>query len=216
MLEVRDVVVELGARRVLASTTLEVHAGESVAVTGPSGSGKTTLLNCICGIVVPTSGSVVLDGETISSLTVAARASVRLHRIGLVLQDPELLAELSVIENAALRLVLAGMPRTAAFDEATTWLCEVGLEHRLHESVDTLSGGEAQRVAVARALAGSPPLVIADEPTASLDEESADLVTRTLLTASRDAGAAVVLATHDPLVAAQCDRRLPLRQPRVA
>lgn len=208
--------MEVGSRRVLSSTSVTVCAGESVAVTGPSGSGKTTLLNCMSGILVPTSGCVVLDGERISSLTVAARASLRLHRVGLVLQDPELLTELSVVENAALRLVLGGMSRADAFDEAMARLCEVGLENRLDASVDTLSGGEAQRVAVARAIAGSPPLVIADEPTASLDEDSANLVTRTLLMAGHEAGAAVVLATHDPLVANQCDRQLPLRQVRAA
>lgn len=211
LLEVKGVEVDVGDRKVLSSTSLHLSAGESLAITGPSGSGKTTLLNCITGIRRPTAGSVFFDGSSFSEMSSSDRAEIRLCKIGLIFQDPELLVELSVLENAALRAIFQGVGRESAFAEARARLSDVGLADRSDDAVESLSGGEAQRVAIARAMVGSPPLIVADEPTASLDAESARKVTETVLAAALDAGAALVVATHDTHVAERCGAVMSLR-----
>ena len=203
--------VEVGAREVLTSTSFQLCAGESLAVMGPSGSGKTTLLSCVAGLVLATTGEVRFDGDVLSELSGSKRAKLRLERMGLIFQDPELLLELSVVENAALGLIFGGVPKATALERARDRLCEVGLESRVDDAISTLSGGEAQRVAVARAVAGDPALIVADEPTASLDQQSARAVAATLVSESRQRDAALLLATHDPEIAGLCDRVLFLR-----
>jgi ABC-type lipoprotein export system ATPase subunit len=210
------VAVEAGDVVVLASTTLTVEAGEVVAVTGPSGSGKTTLLGCISGTVVPSRGTIEVDGVEVSALSAAERARFRREHVGLIFQEPELLDELTVGENVALQMLFAGVSRSQTQTRARAALDRVAVGHLVEARVSRLSGGEAQRVAVARALACRAAVLVADEPTASLDADNVRAVTRLLVEAARRDGTAVVIATHDPEVASACDRVVPLREDRVA
>ncbi|MBA2530139.1 MAG: ABC transporter ATP-binding protein [Euzebyales bacterium] len=202
----------VGRTTLLASTTFTVGKGEALAIVGPSGSGKTTLLGCVSGTVVPSRGSVVVGGTEVSSLAVGARARFRRNHVGPIFQDPELLDELSVVENVALSLIFSGVARTEALRRAAQLLERLGMGAHVEARTATLSGGEAQRVAVARALVKRSAIVVADEPTASLDAEHAAEVTQLLITTARESGTALLLATHDVTVASECDRVLSLRE----
>lgn len=204
--------VMVGRTTLLASTTFTVGKGEALAIVGPSGSGKTTLLGCVSGTVVPSRGSVVVGGTEVSSLAVGARARFRRIHVGPIFQDPELLDELSVVENVALSLIFSGVARTEALRRAAQLLERLGMGAHVEARTATLSGGEAQRVAVARALVKRSAIVVADEPTASLDAEHAAEVTQLLITTARESGTALLLATHDVTVASECDRVLSLRE----
>lgn len=186
--------VAFGARRVLDGVDLHVPAACSVAVVGPSGSGKTTLLAVIAGLVVPQAGTVTRAG-----------APVRPDDVGWVMQTTPLLGARSATANVALAALSRGASRAASDAVALALLDELGLADRASVPVRRLSGGERQRVAVARALAQEAPLVIADEPTASLDADSRDRVVDALLAVER-AGRLVLVATHDGAVAARCSR----------
>jgi len=211
VIDTTSVTAEVGGVRILDSPDLGVVPGQVVAVVGPSGSGKSTLLRILTGVQVPTSGSVTIDGVELTRLSVGARAAFRRDRLGVVFQDPELLDELSVAENAALPIVLAGRPRREALALAREQLARVGLASLVDGSPQTLSRGEAMRVAVARALVAGPRAVIADEPTASLDRTNALTIARLLVDNARAAGAATVIASHDPGVVALCDDVIDLR-----
>lgn len=214
-LEVVDLTLEVPGRRLLDRAAFAAETGECVAVMGPSGSGKTSLLNCLSGITRPTTGAVRLDGTELSALGNAARAAFRLRRVGLVFQAGELLPELTVAENVALPLRLQGVARREADARALAWLERLGLGDRGAAHPDVLSGGEVQRVGIARALAHGPALVLADEPTGALDEANAVRVAELLVGTAKDLGATVVVATHDPLVAARADRVLRLHEGRL-
>jgi ABC-type lipoprotein export system ATPase subunit len=214
-LDVSGLTLDIPGRVLLDGLDLTATPGECIAVMGPSGSGKTSLLNCLCGIVRPTSGSVRVCGVEISQLGESRRAHFRLRRIGMVFQFGELLPELSVLENVALPLRLMGVTRTEAECRAVDWLERLGLGARGGAHPDVLSGGEVQRAGIARALVHAPALVLADEPTGSLDEENAGIVAGMLVGAAKDLGATVVIATHDPLVASVADRVLRLRDGRL-
>lgn len=203
-------------RAVLTSADLSVGAGELVAVVGASGSGKTTLLHLLAGIDCPTTGTIVVDGRSLASLDDAARTVWRRRRIGLVLQFFHLLPTLGIEENVALPLLLDGVAPTAARTRARAALAAVGLGAMHAPDVRRLSGGELQRVAVARALVAGPAVVLADEPTGSLDGASSGRLLDLLLGACRDRGVAAVLATHDPAVAARAHRTVVLHGGRLA
>ena len=204
---VSDVEVRYGAAVALPRTSLSVAPGEAVALMGPSGSGKTTLLDCITGLTTPTSGEVEVMGHPLAGMSAARRATMRREQLGLIYQSPELLPELDVAENVALTLLFDRTPRSAALAAAQLALSEVGLGDVARMRPEQLSGGEAQRVAVARALVReSVGLVVADEPTASLDSKNARIVSDLLIARAREKGAGVLLATHDPAVANRCDR----------
>lgn len=191
----------------LPPTTLHVEQGDSLAIMGPSGSGKSTLLACIQGLQKPTSGTVLVLGQDQASASARARSDLRRRRMGLILQSPHLLEEFSASENVAFPLLFDGMRRSAAMELAGDALEAVGLADHAHADIRSLSGGEAQRVAVARALVRPEiSLLIADEPTSSLDAENARLVTELLLREAHRRRAAVLLATHDPAVAGHCSR----------
>jgi putative ABC transport system ATP-binding protein len=215
-LEVVDLSFDVPGRRLLGGVDLAVGAGECVAVMGPSGSGKTSLLNCLSGIARPTAGAVRVDGTDLARLGTSARADFRLRRVGLIFQFGELLPELTVVENVALPLRLQGIGRGEAERRAREWLERLGLggEGELHP--DALSGGEVQRAGIARALTHRPALVVADEPTGALDEANAVRIAALLVAQAKEQGAAVVVATHDPTVAAAADRVLGLREGRLA
>jgi putative ABC transport system ATP-binding protein len=214
-LSARGLVKRFGPTVALAGVDLDVAAGESVAVMGPSGSGKSTLLHCLAGILVPDSGTVALSGRGLHDLDERARSLVRRRQYGFVFQFGQLLAELPAIENVALAPMLLGTPRREATELAGRWLASLGLAGMEQRRPGELSGGQAQRVAVARALITGPEVVFADEPTGALDQATGAEVMRVLTETTRLAGASLVVVTHDAGVAAWCDRRIEVRDGRV-
>ncbi len=209
--------VEHAYRRTVAlnGVSLTVEPGEVVAVTGPSGCGKSTLLHAAAGIVRPHGGSVALLGHDLAALDEAARTRLRRSRVGIVLQFGQLVPDLSVLENVALPLLLDGHDRAAAYTAAEAWLDRAGLDADRDTPPAELSGGQAQRVAVARALVTGPAVIFADEPTGSMDTIGGEHLLELLLGAATNRGAAVVLVTHDNVVAAHADSEVRLRDGRV-
>ena len=194
---------------VLDSVELDIAAGQSVALRGRSGTGKSTLLNLMCGIDSPDSGTVEVDGFSISTASERDRTLFRRRHIGFVYQAFNLVPTLSVGDNVRLVLELNGA--ASATDRVAELLRRVGLESRAGSFPDLLSGGEQQRVAIARALAHKPQLVLADEPTGNLDERTADGVLDLLAETVAEEGSTLVMATHSHAVAARCDRVIELR-----
>jgi putative ABC transport system ATP-binding protein len=207
-----------GAPDVVAVRDADLHVdnGEIVAIQGPSGSGKTTLLGLLAGLEGTDSGSVSVLGHDLARLSATERARLRQRRVGVVFQTFGLVASLNAIDNVALPLSLAGRPESERMERASAVLDEVGLARVANARIDDLSGGERQRVAVARALAIEPQLILADEPTGSLDESQGRAVLELLIAATRDRGASLVLVTHDPLSANLADRRYGMRDGYVA
>ena len=201
-----------GAREVTAlrGVDLAVQPGEFVALMGPSGSGKSTLLHLAGGLALPTSGEVLVDGKSLTDLSEAERAVLRRDVLGYVFQELNLLPGLTALENVAFPLELAGLRTRPARAAALGALAEVGLEELASRMPAELSGGQSQRVAIARSLVGPRRLLLADEPTGALDSMSGrDIIA--LLRGRADAGAGVVLVTHEPRFAAWADRTLQLR-----
>jgi len=201
--------------RALHDVSLSIPAGQAVSVMGPSGSGKSTLLHCLAGILLPDSGDVSLGGDPVSLAGDAQRSALRLRRFGFVFQDGQLLPELPADENVALPLMLTGVPRKAALAEARAWLGSLGLSGMERRRPGELSGGQAQRVAVARALVHRPAVVMADEPTGALDQAAGAEVMQVLTTATAGIGASLVVVTHDAGVAAWCRRHLVILDGRI-
>ncbi|RKQ88292.1 putative ABC transport system ATP-binding protein [Solirubrobacter pauli] len=209
--------VEHAYRRTVAlrGVSLAVESEEVVAITGPSGCGKSTLLHVAAGILRPQAGDVTLLGEALTTLSETARARLRRRSVGVVLQFGQLVPDLSALENVALPLLLERHDRAAALTAAREWLERVGITAERDTLAAELSGGEAQRVAVARALVTGPAIVFADEPTGSLDTAGGEALMTLLLGAARERGAALVVVTHDNVVAAHADREVRLRDGRV-
>ena len=201
-----------GDRRldVLRGVSFELHAGEHVAVVGRSGSGKSTLLHLLAGLDTPTSGSVWLAGEDLSSLDDRDRSRLRNRALGFVYQFHHLLAEFSALENVAMPLYIGGAVRAEANARAESLLDEVGLADRATHRPGQLSGGERQRVAIARALVTRPVVVLADEPTGNLDDENAESVGGLLRELRAAHGTAFVVVTHSSGLASLADRTLRL------
>lgn len=214
-LEVENLALDVPGRRLLVGADFTAGAGECLAVLGPSGVGKTSLLNCVAGISTAASGSVLIDGTELSSLGAAKRSEFRLRHIGMVFQFGELLPELTLLENVALPLRLVDVPRREAERRAMGWLDRLGLGEHVQAHPERLSGGEIQRAGIARALVHEPVLVLADEPTGMLDEENTERVVGLLVETARELGIAVMVATHDPLVASAADRVLRIRDGRL-
>jgi putative ABC transport system ATP-binding protein len=192
-----------------ASVTLD--EGEIVAVTGPSGAGKSTLLHCLAGVLTPDRGEVRLAGRRIDGLPDRERAQLRRTAFGFVFQFGQLVPELPAVENIALPLLLAGRRRKEALAAAAPWLPRLGLDGLGRRLPGELSGGQGQRVAVARALVAGPTVVFADEPTGSLDSVASDEVMELLVDAAREQGTSVLMVTHEPRVAAYADRTVMVR-----
>ncbi len=195
-----------GTLTILHEIDFELQAGESAAIVGASGSGKSTLLSIMAGLDTPSSGSVHLAGVDLFALTEDERAAQRALRVGFVFQSFQLLGHLTALENVMLPLELRG--RTDARTRATDMLQRVGLGERLQHTPRLLSGGEQQRVALARAFVVRPAVLLADEPTGSLDFATGERVMDLMFELNREAGTTLVLVTHDTAIAARCERQL--------
>jgi putative ABC transport system ATP-binding protein len=217
MIAIRHLSMRLtaGGRRVtiLDDVTLSIPPKQMVAVMGPSGSGKSTLLGLIAGLDRPTEGTIVLDGIDITTLSESRMAKFRRMKIGYIFQSFHLIPTLTALENVLVPLELAG--HAAAKDLAAELLYAVGLQDRMHHYPVQLSGGEQQRVAVARAFACRPPILLADEPTGNLDSQTGRHVMDLLLSLHRDYGTTLVLVTHDRAVASLMHRVIALRDGRI-
>ncbi len=203
---------EPATHRVLDGVDASIRAGEVVAIVGRSGSGKSTLLNIVSGIDHADSGEVAIAGRIITAMQEPERTLFRRVHLGFVYQFFNLIPSLDVEENVRLPLELNGIRGAAARSRSASILAEVGLGDRLHSAVDRLSGGEQQRVAIARALAHQPAVLLADEPTGNLDEETASQVLHLLLTASKSRGTTLIIVTHDAWLARSADRILELHE----
>jgi len=203
-----------GPTNALAGASMSVAAGEVVAVMGPSGSGKSTMLHCLAGIVPPDGGTVRYGDTDIGALSDGARSALRRTDFGFVFQFGQLVPELTCLENVALPLRLAGMLRRETERLAEEWLGRLEVSDLAGKRPGEVSGGQGQRVAVARALVAGPRVVFADEPTGALDSLNGELVMNLLVSAAKDSGAAVVLVTHEPRVAAFADREVIVRDGR--
>ena len=191
---------------VLKGIDLKIGKGEFVAVMGPSGSGKTTLLNCIATLDQPSSGTIVLEGETPQGYDKNRLADFRRKKLGYVFQDYNLLAPLTVIENIVLPLTLDGVPKRRMLEEAQGLMQELGIDHLRDKRVYQLSGGEAQRVAICRGLIHQPSLILADEPTGNLDSKAAGSVMQLLSEINTERQVTTLMVTHDALSASYCSR----------
>ncbi len=200
--------------KALDGVSFRVQKGEYAAIIGASGSGKSTLMHLLGCLDSPTSGRYLLDGRDVSALPGAALAGVRGEQIGFVFQGFQLIPRMTALENAALPLTLCGVPRSERLERAASLLTRVGLGDRLHHRPAQLSGGQQQRVAIARALSRNPAVLLADEPTGSLDPASTDEVLR-LLDDLHAAGHTIVLITHDSRVAARAPRQLAIAHGRL-
>lgn len=211
----RGLELAYGQTPALRGVDLEIGLGESVALMGPSGSGKSTLLHCTAGILVPDAGTLQVLGTDVASMGESARARFRLEHLGLIFQLGELVSELTLEENVMLPLQLLGRSRQEARTEAAEMLDRLGVAEVAGRRAGEVSGGQAQRGAVARALAPRPQLVLADEPTGSLDTVAADAVMAALVETSHDLGSTLLVVTHDHRVAAYLDRHVTITDGRV-
>ncbi|MEU0358038.1 ABC transporter ATP-binding protein [Streptomyces cyaneofuscatus] len=214
LLAAHDLRKTYGATPALDGASFSVHPGEVVAVMGPSGSGKSTLLHCLAGIITPDSGTITYAGRELSAMSDAERSALRRSDFGFVFQFGQLVPELTCVENVALPLRLNGVKRKAAERTAREWMERLEVEDLGAKRPGEVSGGQGQRVAVARALAGSPKVIFADEPTGALDSLNGERVMELLTEAARSSNAAVVLVTHEARVAAYSDRDVTVRDGR--
>jgi len=216
LIEARSLVLSFGSTPALRGASLGVRRGEIVAVMGPSGSGKSTLLHCLAGILVPSQGEVWFDGLRLDTLSDERRSALRRDRFGFVFQSGQLVPELTAEENVALPMLLSGSRRGPAMMEARKWFPVLGLDGLEGRRSGELSGGQAQRVALARGLVAGPQMLFADEPTGALDSVAGELVMDLLTAAAREHGTTVVIVTHDARVAAYADREVIVRDGTVA
>lgn len=215
ILEARDLALSFGETPALRGASFSVKRGEIVAVMGPSGSGKSTLLHCLAGILVPDSGGVYFDGERLDTMREQERSRLRRDRFGFVFQFGQVVPELTAEENVALPLLLGGTRREEALRSARAWFERLQLDGLERHRAGEMSGGQAQRVALARGLVAHPDVLFADEPTGSLDSLTGELVMGLMTDSARAEGTTVVLVTHEPRVAAYSDREVIVRDGKV-
>ncbi|GLY67470.1 ABC transporter ATP-binding protein [Amycolatopsis taiwanensis] len=207
---------QYGTQDALAGVDIDIQPGEAVAIVGPSGSGKTTLLHALAGIIRPDAGEIRLAGARIDHLSEKKRSELRRREFGFVFQSGLLVAELTAEENVALPMLLDGVRRGQAIAAAREWLDRLGLRGREGSRPGELSGGQAQRVAIARALTHRPKIIFADEPTGALDTRTGRDTMRAMLAAAAEAGASVLIVTHDHELAASLPRTIVIRDGRIA
>jgi putative ABC transport system ATP-binding protein len=215
IIEAKSIEKSFGSTRALRGATISAAQGEILAIMGPSGSGKSTLLHCLAGILTPDAGEVWFDGRRLDTRGEAARSALRRDRFGFVFQFGQLVPELTAEENVALPLLLSGIRRPQALARARAWFGRLDLDGLENRTSGELSGGQAQRVALARGLVNVPEVLFADEPTGSLDSLAGERVMDLLTSAARDQGTTVVLVTHEPRVAAYADREIIVRDGKV-
>ncbi|MFG2710197.1 ABC transporter ATP-binding protein [Streptomyces goshikiensis] len=211
LLRATDLRKAYGPTKALDGAEFSIHPGEVVAIMGPSGSGKSTLLHCLAGIVTPDSGTITYAGRELSAMNDSERSALRRGEFGFVFQFGQLVPELTCVENVALPLRLAGVKRKEAERTALHWMSKLEVAELGAKRPGEVSGGQGQRVAVARALVTQPRVIFADEPTGALDSLNGELVMQLLTEAARSANAAVVLVTHETRVAAYSDREIVVR-----
>lgn len=216
LIEARDLMLAFGETPALRGAGLTVNAGEIIAIMGPSGSGKSTLLHCLAGVLTPDSGEVHFDGRRIDTMDEARRSALRRGAFGFVFQFGQLVPELTAEENVALPLLFGGTRRAAALVEARPWFARLGLDGLERRRCGELSGGQAQRVALARGLVARPQVLFADEPTGALDSLTGEQVMELLVGTAREQGTTVILVTHEPRVAAYADRETIVRDGRAS
>jgi putative ABC transport system ATP-binding protein len=215
ILEACDLTLSFGKTPALRGASVSVKRGEVLAMMGPSGSGKSTLLHCLAGILVPDFGEVYFDGQRVDTMRETERSRLRRDRFGFVFQFGQLVPELTAEENVALPLLLGGTRREEALRVARSWFERLDLEGLERHRTGEMSGGQSQRVAIARGLVANPDVLFADEPTGSLDSLSGELVMDLLTRAARELGSTVILVTHEPRVAAYADREVIVRDGKV-
>ncbi|QBI56355.1 ABC transporter ATP-binding protein [Streptomonospora litoralis] len=214
LLAARGLAKSFGPTTALQSASFDIDPGELVAVMGSSGSGKTTLLHCLAGITRPDHGWILYQGRDLAAMSESERSGLRRGEFGFLFQSGGLVPELSCLENAALPLRLNGTGRKVAHRRAEEWLEHLGVAHTARQQPGEVSGGEYQRVGMARALITDPAILFADEPTGALDSLNEEKVMRLLATSARSSGTAVVLVTHEPRIAAYADREVGVRDGR--
>ncbi len=215
LIEARGIELSFGPTPALRGANVSVAAGEILAVMGPSGSGKSTLLHCLAGILLPTAGEVHFGGRRLDTRREGERSALRRDQFGFVFQFGQLVPELTAQENVALPLLLGGVRRAEALTRAAAWFARLELDGLQQRRSGELSGGQAQRVALARGPVAGPRVLFADEPTGSLDSLTGEHVMDLLAGAAREQGTTVILVTHEPRVAAYADRDVIVRGGRV-
>jgi len=216
IIQVDGVSRKLGQTEILKNLSLEIGRGELVSIMGPSGSGKTTLLYLMGALDRPDQGEIYINGTGISSLKDTARTRLRQRELGFIFQFHFLLPELTALENVAIAAMLADVPRLEAEKRARALLDQVGISHRLQHRPGQLSGGEQQRIAIARALINRPHLMLADEPTGNLDSDNTEKVFELLQALNREHQLAMVLVTHDQELAQRTQRQIHLKDGQIA
>lgn len=215
MLELRNISKSYGPIKVLDDISLSFNPGEILAIVGPSGAGKTTLLQIAGTLDRPDSGEVIFDNRNLLKLKDKKISKFRNMNLGFIFQFHQLLPEFSALENVALPALIAGKRKKVAFEEARRWLSELGMDHRLSHKPAELSGGEKQRAAIARALINNPSIVLADEPTGSLDSRNRDEIKEIISNLRMQYGQTFVIVTHDPEMASIADRTVTIQDGRI-
>lgn len=199
----------------LRGANLDIKRGEILSIMGPSGSGKSTLLHCLSGIIAPTSGSILYKNQEISKLSDSLRHKLRRENFGFVFQFSQLVPELTVLDNVALPLLIKGSKKQLAYQCAEDWLNRIGISKIKYQIPGEISGGQAQRVAIARSVVADPEIIFADEPTGSLDSINSERVMDILIEAVKTKGTTLVIVTHESTIASYADRTVIVRDGKV-
>lgn len=216
IIRTEDIKKSYGETHAMRGISLKIKRGEVLAIMGPSGSGKSTLLHTMAGITKPDSGKIYFNGSRIDNLNDRQRTMLRRHKFGFVFQFSQLVPELTAIDNVAVPLLLNGVSRKEAYRQAEHWLNRVGItDSKLNHLANQLSGGQVQRIAVARAMAINPEVLFADEPTGSLDSLNSELIMKMFIKTAKENGTTVVMVTHEPTIAAYADREIIVRDGKV-